>query len=302
MQKSKYNNIVCFGEVLWDMLPSGAKPGGAPLNVAIHLKNHKIQPILISKTGNGREGIELKNFLLQSGLSTDFIQTDASLPTSKVLVKLDENKNATYEIVQPVAWDNIKFSPDIRKLAKTADLIIFGSLASRSSKTRNTLFKFFENSAATRLLDVNLRPPHYNQEFIEKLLHKSDFVKLNDDELRTIGGWNNKTGTEKELILWLAKNFHCSTVCVTRGANGAALWIENNLYQHPGFTVKAEDTVGAGDSFLAALVAELSRNSKPQDALKTASATGAFVASQPGAVPQYSEMEINRLISTAEKT
>jgi len=302
MQKSEYNKIVCFGEVLWDMLPSGSKPGGAPLNVAIHLKNFKIHPALISKTGNDSEGDELKKFLHQSGLSTEFIQTDDNLPTSKVLVKLDENKNATYEIVQPVAWDNIRFSTDIKELAKNADLVIFGSLASRNFETRKTLFKFLEHSTATRLFDVNLRPPHDNQEFIKELLHKSDFVKLNEDELRKIGGWYNHNGGEEKLIIWLAKNFNCSTVCVTRGANGAALWFKNNLYQHPGFKIKTEDTVGAGDSFLAALVAKLSLHSKPQDALKFACATGAYVASQPGAVPHYSEMEINWLISTAEKT
>lgn len=295
MQKTRFSNIICFGEVLWDMLPSGAKPGGAPLNVAIHLNKQKIHPILISKVGNDTEGNELLDFLNQSGLSTNFIQTDISLPTSKVLVTLDDQKNATYEIVEPVAWDNISFTAEIEKAANAADLIIFGSLASRSNITRNTLFQLLENSEATRLLDVNLRPPFDNHEFIQNLLLKSDVVKLNDDELHTIAGWQNKKGSESELIKWLAETFNNQTVCVTRGANGAALWFENKLVEHPGFKVKAEDTVGAGDSFLAALVTELSKHENPQVALEIACATGALVASKHGAVPNYSKTEINQL-------
>lgn len=293
MQKSRYNNIVCFGEVLWDMLPSGAKPGGAPLNVAIHLNRQKIHPSLISKVGDDTEGEELKDFLNRSGLSSGFIQTDISLPTSKVLVTLDEQKNATYEIVEPVAWDNIQFTPEIEKAASVADLIIFGSLASRSNITRKTLFQIFESSSATRLLDVNLRPPFDNPAFIEELLHKSNFIKLNDEELQIIAGRNNQKGDEQDLIKWLADNYDCHTICVTRGANGAALWHKDQFYEHPGFRVKAVDTVGAGDSFLASLVASLSKNTSPQRALENACATGAFVASQSGAVPEYSDEVIS---------
>lgn len=295
MQKSKYNNIVCFGEVLWDMLPSGAKPGGAPLNVAIHLNRQNIHPTLISKVGDDTEGEELKDFLNRSGLSSGFIQTDFSLPTSKVLVTLDEQKNATYEIVEPVAWDNIQFTPEIEEAARAADLVIFGSLASRSNITRKTLFQLFESSAATRLLDVNLRPPFDNPGFIEELLHKSDFIKLNDEELQIIAGWNNQNGNDKELTQWLTEKYDCQTVCVTRGEKGAALRHEGRFYEHPGFRVKATDTVGAGDSFLASLVAGLSNNGSPARALENACATGAFVASQNGAVPEYSEVDISRI-------
>ncbi len=96
MQQKKYEKILCFGEVLWDMLPSGAKPGGALLNVAIHLKKQGESPILISKTGNDEEGKKLIQFITTAGLDHRFIQTDFELPTSKVLVHLDGNKNATY--------------------------------------------------------------------------------------------------------------------------------------------------------------------------------------------------------------
>lgn len=298
MQKEIYNNILCFGEVLWDMLPTGTKPGGALLNVAIHLKRQGKNTSLISKTGDDKDGKNLLDYLSESGINTDTIQKDNKLPTSQVLVHLDENKNATYEICEPVAWDNITITPQIEKLAVEADLLIYGSLASRNKTTRATLFHIIEKTKATRLVDVNLRAPYDNREWIEELLRISNFAKLNDDELIKIANWNGISGTEKELVIWFANYFNCLTVCVTRGAKGAVLFINNNFFENPGFQVNAVDTVGAGDSFLASLVSSLSKNIHPEKALEKACATGAFVASQKGAVPKYSEKEIIEILNS----
>jgi fructokinase len=297
MQKEKYTNIICFGEVLWDMLPTGAKPGGAPLNVAIHLKRQGLNPTLISKIGNDENGKLLLAFLSNSELNTDSIQIDNQLETSKVLIHLDKDKNATYEICEPVAWDNILFSSQMGKIAENAELIIYGSLASRNQTSRETLLQLQKKSPATRLVDVNLRPPYDNREWIEELLHISDFAKLNDDELIKIAGWNGQSGSEESLIKWFSNFFNCPAVCVTRGANGAVLFLSNQFYSHQGFAVNAVDTVGAGDSFLAGLIANLSKDIAPEKALEYACATGAFVASQKGAVPNYSPQNIQMIIN-----
>ncbi len=296
MQKNQTENIVCFGEVLWDMLPSGAKPGGAPLNVAIHLKKQGQNPAIISKTGNDKEGRELIKFLKKEGLNNNFIETDTELPTSKVLVRLDENKNATYEICKPVAWDNIAPNKKTEELVAGAEIIIFGSLASRSDVTRNTLIQLLKNSDAKRLFDVNLRPPFDSREVVETFLKLSDFVKLNDEELVKIASWHNKSGKLSKLIKWFSEFYECADICVTRGPNGAIFQKDNTIYEHPGFKVNAVDTVGAGDSFLAGLVANLEKMHSPQKSLEYACATGAFVASQPGAVPDYTQETIENLI------
>ena len=292
---NKNQNIICFGEVLWDMLPTGRKPGGAPLNVAIHLKKQGQNPLLVSKVGNDADGKDLLEFLENSEIETKHIQTDTELATSRVLVHLDKHKNASYEICEPVAWDNILYNSEIEDAAKPASLLIFGSLASRNEASLNTLFQIIEKTNAQKLLDVNLRPPYDSKEHVENLIHLSDFVKLNDDELIEIAEWNNVSGTESELIEWFVNNYKCSSLCVTRGANGAVLYVDKKLYEHPGFRVKAVDTVGAGDSFLASLVAGLLKDQSPEEALEKACATGAFVASQKGAVPDYSKKDIENI-------
>ena len=92
--KIKNKKVLCFGEILWDRLPSGSKPGGAPMNVALHLNAIGQEVSIASRVGNDQAGKELIDFLGQSGLKTDLIQVDENLPTSEVLVHLDEKNNA----------------------------------------------------------------------------------------------------------------------------------------------------------------------------------------------------------------
>jgi fructokinase len=284
--------IACFGEVLWDMLPDGPQPGGAPMNVAIHLKRQGIDPMLVSRVGNDTDGSRLKEFLNSSGLDLQFLQTDWDLPTSRVNIQLDADKNATYEICEPVAWDNISWDETLGKLSEDASLVIFGTLASRNTSTRKTLLRFLDNSQGLRFLDVNLRQPYDNREVVEQFLGLADFVKLNDEELVKLASWNGVKGSLKKLAVWLSEKFVCPDVCVTRGANGALLYRDGVIHEHPGFKVDAVDTVGAGDAFLAGLVAGLLKKNSADGALEYACATGAFVASKPGAVPEYSPADI----------
>jgi fructokinase len=292
----KNKQILCIGEVLWDRLPSGAKPGGAPMNVALHLNAIGQNVSIASRIGNDEPGKELVSFLNESGLSTEYVQVDEHLPTSEVLVHLDENNNATYEICEPVAWDNLELTDALIAKAKEAGMLIFGSLASRNPMSRRTIMQLLENDAV-KLIDVNFRKPYDTKEVVEALLKKTDIVKLNDDELVVFAQWYNKhKHDEKSLVKWLAVQYDVKMVCVTKGDKGALLYWNGDFYEHPGFRVNAVDTVGAGDAFLAGLVSSLIENHPPQDALAFACATGAFVAGKAGATPKYDMDEIDAIL------
>lgn len=292
----KNNQILCIGEILWDNLPSGAKPGGAPMNVALHLNNIGQNVAIASKIGNDERGQKLVDFLQSSGLNTDLIQVDENLPTSEVLVHLDQSNNATYEICEPVAWDNLTLTDSLVKKAKESGLIIYGTLASRNPESRNTILNLLENELV-KLIDVNLRIPFHTREIVEMLLLKSDIVKLNDDELVAIAMWHNKQELdEKSMVTWFAGEYNSEMICVTKGEKGALLYTAGKFYEHPGFKVNAVDTVGAGDAFLAGLIAAIFEGKSYSDALINACATGAFVATKTGATPKYDMDQINQII------
>jgi len=295
--KCKNNQVLCFGEVLWDRLPSGAKPGGAPMNAAIHLKAIGVDVSVASKVGNDKAGEDLKLFLKKSGLNTEFVQTDDKFPTSEVLVHLDKQNNATYEICEPVAWDFINPEPDLMTKAEKAGIIIYGSLASRNTKTRETLLHILE-FGGLKFMDVNLRPPHDKRDVVEMLLEKTDIAKLNEEELNVIANWHHQKYQEGgNLLKWLAGYYNIQMVCVTKGKDGAIMYQDGKIYSHSGFVVRTVDTVGAGDAFLAGLVASFLKGENPKEMLAYACATGAFVASKSGATPAYNLHEINKILS-----
>ena len=269
------------------------------MNVALHLNNMGQDVTLVSKVGNDEQGRKLTDFLQSHDAATDLIEIDESLPTSEVLVHLDANNNATYEICEPVAWDRLSLTEQVIKKAKNAGLIIYGTLAARDPQSRQTILKLIDNDAI-KLIDVNLRKPHDTREIVEMMMQKSDIIKLNDDELVEIAKWHNKNNqNEEELVKWLAETFHSLLVCVTKGEKGALLYAEGKFYSHPGFIVNAIDTVGAGDAFLAGLVSAILEGKTYADALVMACATGAFVATKAGATPKYDIDEINAILSVS---
>lgn len=290
------NQILCFGEILWDNLPSGPVEGGAPMNVALHLSRFGINSSIASSVGNDKKGTDLISFLAKSGMRTDLVQVHKSLPTSEVLVFLDEHNTATYEICEPVAWDEISLTPELINEITSSTAIVFGSLASRNPVSRNTILKLLENDSILKIMDVNLRPPYDIEANVKLLLEKSDIVKLNDEELMKITGWYNLPGTLEERIHSFGKLLNLETLIVTMGKNGAYVLHKNELYHHTGFKVATEDSVGAGDAFLAGFLAAFFDGKDLNTALTEASAIGAFVASQPGATPDYNRDVIRRFI------
>lgn len=179
---------ICFGEVLWDILPEGAVPGGAPMNVAYHLNKLSKPTSIISKIGDDENGNKLVGFLKKYNVSTELIQVDQQHETGTVLATHGENNEMHYDIVKPVAYDFIDLSNQLKEKVAVAPVFIFGSLAARSEHSRNTLLQLID-AAQTKVLDINLRPPHYEKHVVENLLDKATILKLNNNELDILCDW-----------------------------------------------------------------------------------------------------------------
>jgi fructokinase len=290
--------ITCFGEMLWDILPTGKQPGGAPLNVAVHLHNFGLEAQLISRLGHDELGAELRAFVEGKGLSTRYVQQGETHLTGVVKANVSDNQEVTYKIVQPVAWDYIQYTADLSALVEASEVFVYGSLAARSSVTRETLYRLLQQ-ARLKVFDVNLRAPHYSRDVVTYLLRQADVVKLNHHELAEIMGWFGVSPTEETSLEWLAARFQLEAVCVTKGADGAVLWTGGQLYRSPGIAVRVQDTIGSGDAFLAAFIRGWRGRQAPAQYLAFACAAGSLVASCHGATPAISESQVRTLLDAA---
>ncbi|NBB29233.1 carbohydrate kinase [Cellulophaga sp. BC115SP] len=297
--------ICCFGEVLWDMLPSGKLPGGAPMNVATHLQNLGIPAKMISRVGKDELGAEIKAFLESKNCTTEWIQEDETLNTGWVKVQLSEKNEATYTIVHPVAWDFIQTNDTVQQLVNQASALVFGTLASRDDTSYQTLLSILKNlpqeTHVLKVFDINLRPPHYSQSLIEEFLQYADIVKLNEDELKIVAKWYDIAGDEEKQLREISQKFDIKTLIVTKGGDGAILLrLENDgkkhFYQQAGYKVVVADTIGSGDSFLAGFLKNILNGKSSEYALNFACAIGAVVASHSGANPAISEADIEEVM------
>lgn len=288
--------VTSFGEVLWDDFADGKVLGGAPLNVMVRLSNLGADTAIISRRGNDADGEEIIRQVAAKKVSTDFIQVDDEQATSLVKVFLDDKGCASYDIVYPCAWDRIAPNEAALKRVAESAAFVFGTLSTRDEVSFNAL-KYYLQAAQYKIFDVNLRKPYFEINRVVELMNHADMLKLNDDELQIIAEQlGSKYRSVEQNIRFLSEMTHTHTICVTLGNHGAVLFQNNQFVHHSGFRVNVADTVGAGDSFLGALIYKLLNRADAKEAITFACALGGLVASHHGATPDISLEEIERFI------
>ena len=279
--------VLCFGEMLWDCLPRGSFPGGAPFNVAYHLNRLGHEAVPVSAVGNDARGAELLRRLRDWGIPTEGVAVVPDRPTGVVLAEIDALGNARYDIRENAAWDCISIPPKIREWAEKADAIVYGSLAQRSGANRESLHELMASAkTAQRIFDVNLRAPYDDLSTAEALGRAADLIKLNDEELGKMASGGQDAWEDR--VRDYGRRMGGKSVCVTAGARGAGLGWKDRWYWEEAKPVSVVDTVGAGDAFLAQLIdGLLLRNEEPAAVLALACRRGEWVASREGATPEY---------------
>ena len=316
MGSSASGRNVAIGELLWDLLPTGARLGGTTTNYAVLSTRLGDASALVSCVGDdelGREAMERLALLAANqestrngGASLDLggVQMSAELPTGTVAVTLDDEGRPRYEIVTPVAWDAIRLTPGLLDLAGRASAICFGTLAQRDALTRETIRGFVAaaGEGCVRVCDLNLRQPFCTAEILRWSLAHADVIKVSDEELPEVGrllgeaklaaGEFHGEGDEltraaeeaAEALLELAPQ--CRLVAITLGPRGSLLADRKGTDRHLGYRVKVVDTIGAGDAFTAGMVHASMRGASLAQISEVANRCGSYVASQPGATPR----------------
>ncbi len=283
--------IVGLGEILWDIFPSGPRFGGAPANFACSaagLATEAFQVHIAGAVGNDKLGTQARKALLDHHVKTDALSI-VDYPTGQVLVSLDDDGHASYEFAANSAWDHLEWSADLESLAKTTDVVCWGTLCQRSEISKQTIRRFVASTPphALRILDINLRSPFWNQEIIRDSLAMANVLKLNETELPVVCELLGLAGSDVQVMQEIMTEYSLQVVALTRGANGSVLLRNNNEQSEvPGLQTTVIDTVGAGDSFTACLALGLSQGLTLDAINRWASQVASFVCSQPGATPK----------------
>jgi fructokinase len=280
--------LIGLGEVLWDLLPAGRQLGGAPANFAYHARALGADGRIISRVGRDANGGEIVARLEQLGIPTDCIQVDPTAPTGTVSVDLSPDGQPLYTIHENVAWDRIAGEENARRAVERADAVCYGTLAQRSETSRTTILRLLSSTRpdCMRVLDVNLRQHFYSREIIEQSLELATVLKVNDAELPRLAELFGVTGGARTQIATFAERFNLRTVACTRGDRGSVLLHEGRWSDHPGIQTKVADTIGAGDSFTAAMTLGLLAGWELDEVNEQANRIATFVASRAGGTPE----------------
>ena len=278
--------IVGLGEALWDCLPEGKKIGGAPANFAFHVGQFGYESIAISAVGNDKLGEETLEELKKKNINHLIPIVD--YPTGTVQVMLDDAGIPTYEIKEGVAWDNIPFTQEMEEVAKNCRAVCFGSLAQRSSVSRNTIQQFLDATPkdCLKIFDINLRQNFYNENIIRSSLKQCNILKINDEELVAIGRIFGYPGLDMENKCWLLiGKYNLDMLVLTCGVNGSYVFAPNSMLFQKTPIVDVADTVGAGDSFTGTFTAAILAGKCITEAHSLAVQASAYVCTQNGAMP-----------------
>jgi len=291
--------IVGIGEILWDVLPTGKVLGGAPANFAYHISQLGFDGFAVSAIGNDELGEEIIENLRSKNMN--FIIERVPFPTGTVKVTLNEVGVPCYEICENVAWDNIPFTEEMKKLACETRAVCFGSLAQRHPVSRETIHLFLDNvpEETLKIFDINLRQHFYSKELIDHSLKRCNILKINDEEiilLAQLFDWHEKS--DIEICKKLLQIYPLEMIVLTKGTNGSCVVSSLQISLKSTPLVEVADTVGAGDAFTAGFVAGILKGKSISEAHELAVEISAYVCTQHGAMPTLPQSIISKLANS----
>lgn len=281
--------IALFGEVLADVFPSSTVLGGAPYNVARHLRAFNQHPVLMTRAGNDELKDEFLAELTALDMDNSGVQFDPIYPTGQVIVHM-ENGSHRFEIRDNQAYDHIHSGmTHLTTLAAKPDLAYFGTLAQRNIESRLALDTFLSDAKCPRFLDINLRAPWYDKHMIRRSLLRTEVVKINEDELKIVYAmFDSHFKTNKDRALFLMEKFSLTQLFITCGEHGAWALSKNEEINVEGHPLGSDlvDTVGAGDAFAAVCILGILLNWSTETTMLRASEFARALCKIRGASPE----------------
>ncbi len=262
-----------IGEVLFDHFPAGKRVlGGAPFNVAWNLQGFGLSPLFLSAVGEDDEGREIRDRMRAWGLDDRGLQV-ADKPTGKVHIDVEDGR-PSFEILDDQAYDAIR-PPQFEISEQQFSLLYLGSLAFRHEPSRSTIKQLITDSGLQRFVDINVRQPWFDRDWLPDLLDGARFVKLNNDELAQLAEMQCDSADailEASERLRLRFGGVAQSHYITCGGSGAHV-VDDQGRMYAAAAPEPDplvDTVGAGDAFAAATIVGIVKNRGVEETLKSA--------------------------------
>ncbi len=297
-------DIVSLGEVLIDLVSTQRnvslynapafepKPGGAPANVAVGVQRLGRSAAFVGKVGCDDFGQGLRRLLQQEGVDTRNLLDDPQLHTTLAFVSLSDRGDPAFAIFTS-ASANLQTSDLDTDLICGAKALHFGSVSLAYEPSRTTTLEAVRFARANNVLisyDINWRPAIWSDakrglETAKEPLPQVDIFKMNAGELALLTGEDDtRTGLEK-------LDVPAPLVIVTMSEKGCLYRYGGKIYQQSVKPTEVVDGTGAGDAFMAAVLAglrlPLSNLDEPtlSRLMRRACQAGAIAVTKRGAIP-----------------
>ena len=260
----KLYDVTAMGEMLIDFTLNGqsdqgnnlfeACPGGAPCNVLAMLNKLGRKTAFIGKVGEDQFGRLLRDTIDELGIETKGLLLDREIHTTLAFVHTFPDGDREFSFYRKPGADMMLSEEEVDyELIRQSKVFHFGTLSMTDEPVRSATKKALETAKAAGCLitfDPNLRPPLWDsldmaKEMMEYGFRYCDMLKISDNEIQFVTGKEDYD----EGIRILQEKYHIPLIFLTMGKEGSRAYYQDLRVEKKGFTVKAIETTGAGDTF-----------------------------------------------------
>ena len=261
---AKKYDVIALGELLIDFTMNGqseqgnnmfeACPGGAPCNVLALLNKMGKKTAFIGKVGKDQFGTLLRDTITEAGIDASNLMVDENVNTTLAFVHTFPDGDREFSFYRNPGADMMLTADEVNpEVVKDTKVFHFGTLSMTHEGVREATKKAVETAKANGCLvsfDPNLRPPlgsslDLAKEQMEYGFGKCDILKISDNEIQFVSGKEDYD----EGIAYLQETYNIPLILLTMGKDGSRAYYKGMRVERPGFSVKAIETTGAGDTF-----------------------------------------------------
>lgn len=261
---AKKYDVIALGELLIDFTMNGqseqgnnmfeACPGGAPCNVLALLNKMGKKTAFIGKVGKDQFGALLRDTITEAGIDAFNLMVDENVNTTLAFVHTFPDGDREFSFYRNPGADMMLTADEVNpEVVKDTKVFHFGTLSMTHEGVREATKKAVETAKANGCLvsfDPNLRPPLWSsldlaKEQMEYGFGKCDILKISDNEIQFVSGKEDYD----EGIAYLQETYNIPLILLTMGKDGSRAYYKGMRVERPGFSVKAIETTGAGDTF-----------------------------------------------------